>query len=63
MLLWIYLFYDQIFKRLNSYSKNPLYMGLKEYGRIIKSIFILRYIDDEKDGQYQELVTELLKVN
>lgn len=37
---------SQIFKRLNSYSKNPLYMALKEFGRVIKSIFVLRYIDD-----------------
>jgi TnpA family transposase len=37
---------SQLFKRLNSYSKqNPLYKALKEFGRIIKSIFILRYID------------------
>jgi TnpA family transposase len=38
---------SQIFKRLNSYSKqHPLYCGLKEFGRIIKTIFILRYVDD-----------------
>ncbi|MEN9391037.1 MAG: hypothetical protein RL017_334 [Pseudomonadota bacterium] len=38
---------SQIFKRLNSYSKqHPLYCALKELGRIIKTIFILRYIDD-----------------
>ena len=38
---------SQIFKRLSSYSKqNPLYRALKEFGRIIKTIFILRYIDD-----------------
>lgn len=37
---------SQVFKRLNSYSKNPLYMALKEFGRVIKSIFVLRYIDD-----------------
>ena len=31
---------------LNSYSKqHPLYAALKEYGRILKSDFILRYID------------------
>lgn len=38
---------SQIFKRLSSYSKqNPLYRALKEFGRIIKTIFILKYIDD-----------------
>ena len=38
---------SQIFKRLNSYSKqHPLYCALKEFGRIIKTIFILRYIND-----------------
>lgn len=38
---------SQIFKRLSSYAKqHPLYCAMKEYGRIIKSIFILRYIDD-----------------
>ena len=38
---------SQILKRLNSYSKqNPLHKALKEYGRILKSIFILHYFDD-----------------
>jgi TnpA family transposase len=38
---------SQLFKRLNSYSKqHPLYRALKEFGKIIKTIFILRYIDD-----------------
>lgn len=38
---------SQLFKRLSSYAKDhPLYKGLKEFGRIIKSIFILSYIDD-----------------
>lgn len=37
---------SQIFRRLSSYSKHhPLYCALKEFGRIIKSIFILHYID------------------
>ncbi|MGD9216782.1 MAG: Tn3 family transposase [Desulfobacteraceae bacterium] len=36
-----------IFRRLNSYSKqHALYRSLKAFGKIIKSIFILRYIDD-----------------
>ena len=38
---------SQLFKRLNSYSKkHPLYQALKEFGKIIKTLFILRYIDD-----------------
>lgn len=38
---------SQLFKRLSSYAKDhPLYRALKEFGRIIKSIFILSYLDD-----------------
>ncbi len=38
---------SQLFKRLNSYSKqHVLYRALKEFGKIIKSVFILKYIDD-----------------
>ncbi len=38
---------SDIFRRLNSYSKqNALYTALKAFGRIIKTLFILRYIDD-----------------
>jgi len=38
---------SQIFRRLNSHTKqHPLYAALKEFGRIIKSIFILTYYDD-----------------
>ena len=38
---------SQILKRLSSYSKqHPLYCAIKEFGRIMKSLFILRYIDD-----------------
>lgn len=38
-----------LFKRLSSYAKdNPLYQALKEFGRIVKSIFILTYYDDVK---------------
>jgi TnpA family transposase len=40
---------SQLFKRLSSYAKHhPLYQALKEFGRIIKSIFILKYYDDLK---------------
>ncbi len=42
----------QLFKRLNSYSKqHALYRALKEFGKIIKSQFILRYIDDPEFRQ------------
>lgn len=38
---------SQLLKRLNSYSHdNPTYKALKEFGKIIKSIFILTYYDD-----------------
>ena len=37
---------SQIFKRLNSYSRqHPVYQALKEYGKIIKSVYLLRFID------------------
>lgn len=40
---------SQLFKRLSSYAKNnPLYKTIKEFGRIIKSLFILTYFDDVK---------------
>ena len=36
-----------LFKRLSSYSKqHPLYWALKQFGRIIKTLFLLKYIDD-----------------
>jgi TnpA family transposase len=38
---------SEIFRRLNSYStQHSLYRALKAFGQIIKSLFILRYIDD-----------------
>lgn len=40
---------SQLFKRLNSYSKqHPLYKALKEFGKIIKSLYMLSYISDVK---------------
>lgn len=37
---------SDIFRRLNSYSRqNSLYTALKAFGRIVKTLFILRYID------------------
>ena len=38
---------SEIFRRLNSYSKqHGLYRVLKAFGQIIKSLFILRYVDE-----------------
>ena len=38
---------SQLFKRLSSYARNnPLYKAIKEFGRVIKSLFILTYYDD-----------------
>jgi TnpA family transposase len=37
---------SQLFKRLNSYSRqHPLYSALKEFGKIDKSLFLLKWID------------------
>lgn len=36
---------SDLFNRLNSYAHlHPVYQGLREFGRIIKTIFLLRYI-------------------
>ena len=38
---------SDIFRRLNSYSRqHALYQTLKAFGQIVKSLFILRYLDD-----------------
>lgn len=38
---------SDIFRRLNSYSRqHAMYQTLKAFGQIIKSLFILRYVDD-----------------
>lgn len=38
---------SQILKRLSSYAvENPIYKSIRELGRIIKTVFILDYIDD-----------------
>ena len=40
---------SDIFQRLNSYSKqHSLYQTVKAFGQIIKSLFILRYLDEVK---------------
>jgi TnpA family transposase len=46
---------SQLLRRLSSYSRqHPLYRALKEFGKIIKSIFMLKYIDDVKLRQMIE---------
>lgn len=58
-----------LFSRLNSYTKHiPLYSALKEFGRILKSHFILTYYDDvelrqriEKQLNRVELSNKLAK--
>src|SRR3954463_2554135 len=38
---------SQLFKRLNSHARqHPLYRALKEFGKIPKTLFILKYVDD-----------------
>ena len=38
---------SQLFRRISSYSRqHPLYRALKEFGRIIKTLFLLKYIDN-----------------
>ena len=38
---------SQLFRRLNSYSRqHPLYQALKEFGKIPKSDFMLRFVDE-----------------
>jgi TnpA family transposase len=40
---------SQLLKRLSSYSRqHPLYRALKAFGQIIKSLYILTYLDDLK---------------
>lgn len=46
---------SRILKRLSSYSKqHPLYRALKHVGRIYKSIFLLKYIDEVELRQSTE---------
>ncbi|KJU87366.1 transposase Tn3 family protein [Candidatus Magnetobacterium bavaricum] len=52
---------SQLFRRLSSYSKqHPLYRSLKEFGRIIKTLFLLKYIDDV--GLRQSIEKQLNKI-
>ncbi len=55
---------SQIFKRLSCYSnQHPLYQALKEYVRLIKTQFLLRYMDDvelRQDIERQLNIIELI---
>ena len=52
---------SQLFRRLNSYSKqHSLYQALKEFGKITKSLFILKYYDD--CAFRQSIETQLNKI-
>ena len=46
---------SQVFRRFNSYSlQHPLYSVIKEYGRMSKTVHVLRYMDDlemRQDGR------------
>lgn len=47
---------SDLFRRLNSYSKqHALYKTMKAFGQIIKSLFILRYLDDVELRQAIEM--------
>ena len=51
---------SKLFKRLSSYSKHhPLYKAIKAFGQIIKSIFILKYIDNL---QFRQSITRQLNI-
>jgi TnpA family transposase len=53
---------SQLFGRLSSYSKqHPLYRALKQFGRIIKTLFLLRYVDDVELRQMIEKMMNKLE--
>tara|TARA_E500000305_G_C4026471_1_gene242104 strand:+ start:1793 stop:4840 length:3048 start_codon:yes stop_codon:yes gene_type:complete len=54
-----------LFKRLSSYAKDhPLYKALKEFGRIIKTQFILTFFDDvELRQQIQKQLSRVEQAN
>jgi TnpA family transposase len=55
---------SQLLSRLNSSStQHRLYQALKEFGKIIKSIFILKYLDDVKLRQSIEKQLNLVENN
>lgn len=53
-----------IHKRLSSYAKqNSLYRTLKEFGRITKTLFILKYYDDVELRQKIEKQLNLVELS
>ena len=52
---------SQLFRRLSSYSReHPLYRALKEFGKILKTLFLLRYIDDvDLRKQIQKMLNKI----
>ncbi|MBU2431939.1 MAG: transposase, partial [Proteobacteria bacterium] len=52
---------SQLFRRLSSYSReHPLYRALKEFGKIIKTLFLLKYIDDvDLRKQIQKMLNKI----
>ncbi|MEA1972187.1 MAG: Tn3 family transposase, partial [Candidatus Cloacimonadota bacterium] len=56
---------SQLFKRLSSYSREHLlYKALKEFGKIIKTIFLLQYIDDvDLRRQIQKMLNRIESSN
>lgn len=56
---------SQVLKRLSGYTRqHPLYRALKEYGRIIKTHFILRYYDElALRQQIEKLLSRIELVN
>lgn len=56
---------SQLFKRLSSYSRqHPMYNAIKEFGKIIKTLFILKYIDDpELRSAIQKMLNKIESSN
>jgi hypothetical protein len=49
-----------LLKRLNSYSQqHPLYQAIKEFGKVVRILFLLRYMDDEMQGK--ESISKITK--
>ena len=56
---------SQLLKRLNSYAhQNPLHRALKEFGKIIRTTFILKYYDDlELRQSVEKLLSHIEMMN
>jgi TnpA family transposase len=50
--------YTEILRRLGSYSrKNRLYFALREVGRVVRTMFLLRYISEVEVRQTIQVAT------